>query len=136
MCDSSLPDTKIRLHHPSPSGKTVGYSDPCIAPLVQTLNDGGFQTIASCCGHGRNFASNVLFEDGPTNPFGIMIFRTFQEWNEATAFLLGHNPDQISHARWEAFHREFSQRYKEAMEGHDRREANQYDMLKNNEHIH
>lgn len=27
--------------------------DACIAPLVKALNDGGIETIASCCGHGK-----------------------------------------------------------------------------------
>ena len=34
------------------SGKTV-YVDPCIKGLVEALNDGGFATINSCCGHGQ-----------------------------------------------------------------------------------
>jgi len=42
----------IRLHHPTPRGFTTAEVDTCIAPLIQALNDGGFQTIASCCGHG------------------------------------------------------------------------------------
>ena len=29
------------------------WCDPCIAPLVQALNDAGLRTIASCCGHGH-----------------------------------------------------------------------------------
>ena len=40
-----------------------GYCDPCIHPLVQTLNDGGFVTIASCCGHGK-VLGRVTFIDG------------------------------------------------------------------------
>jgi hypothetical protein len=32
--------------------KTIGV-DRCIAPLVKALNDAGYQTLASCCGHGR-----------------------------------------------------------------------------------
>lgn len=27
--------------------------DSCIAPLVKALNDGGVETVASCCGHGK-----------------------------------------------------------------------------------
>lgn len=36
------------------------WCDPCLEPLVRALNDGGLQTIASCCGHGRRPASVVL----------------------------------------------------------------------------
>ncbi len=27
------------------------WCDPCLAPLVTALNDGGQVTVASCCGH-------------------------------------------------------------------------------------
>lgn len=27
--------------------------DACIAPIVKALNDGGVETVQSCCGHGR-----------------------------------------------------------------------------------
>ena len=27
--------------------------DECIQPFVQLLNDNGFQTVASCCGHNK-----------------------------------------------------------------------------------
>jgi hypothetical protein len=39
------------------------WADPCLAPLVQALNDGGQRTIASCCGHGRRPASIILDDD-------------------------------------------------------------------------
>lgn len=53
----------IRLHHATPSGRTEGFCDPCIAPLVQALNDAGLQTVASCCGHGHQPPS-IALEDG------------------------------------------------------------------------
>jgi len=37
--------------------------DKCIAPLVKVLNQGGFRTIASCCGHGHRPGS-IIFADG------------------------------------------------------------------------
>lgn len=37
--------------------------DKCIAPLVRVLNDNGFPTIASCCGHGRR-PGNIALGDG------------------------------------------------------------------------
>lgn len=42
------------------------WCDPCIAPLVKALNDGGVPTVASCCGHKRTTHSfgNICLTDG------------------------------------------------------------------------
>lgn len=37
--------------------------DPCIAPLVKALNDGGLPTVASCCGHGER-PGKIALKDG------------------------------------------------------------------------
>ncbi len=37
--------------------------DECIQPIVQLFNDYGMQTMASCCGHGKQNTSIVL-KDG------------------------------------------------------------------------
>lgn len=37
--------------------------DSCIFSLVKTLNDNGFTTIASCCGHGHR-PGVITLEDG------------------------------------------------------------------------
>jgi hypothetical protein len=34
-------------------GHKIVDVDECIAPLVKALNDGGYRTLASCCGHGK-----------------------------------------------------------------------------------
>lgn len=39
------------------------WCDPCLAPLITALNDGGLPTVASCCGHGENPGS-VALADG------------------------------------------------------------------------
>lgn len=39
------------------------WCDPCIAPLVKALNEGGIPTVASCCGHGTHLGS-IALEDG------------------------------------------------------------------------
>jgi len=36
--------------------------DACIAPLVQALNDIGWTTVASCCGHGERPAEIKLLD--------------------------------------------------------------------------
>lgn len=54
MCNHDLPDTVI-------DNRT--FCDPCIAPLVKALNDGGFSTVASCCGHGHNPTMIGLADD-------------------------------------------------------------------------
>jgi len=42
--------------------KYVGV-DSCIADFVQMLNDNGIETVASCCGHGKQPASIILRND-------------------------------------------------------------------------
>lgn len=37
--------------------------DSCIADLVLLLNNNGFKTVASCCGHGIR-PGNIALEDG------------------------------------------------------------------------
>ena len=56
-------DARVKLHHPTKRGYIFAGVDPCIAPLVQTLNDAGLQTIASCCGHGHQPVW-IALEDG------------------------------------------------------------------------
>lgn len=53
----------IRLAHPRKDGIQTASADPCIQTLVQALNDGGFQTVNSCCGHGIR-PGWVALEDG------------------------------------------------------------------------
>lgn len=36
---------------PERQGRDEVWCDPCIAPIVKALNDGGLPTVASCCGH-------------------------------------------------------------------------------------
>lgn len=45
---------------PMPGVHKGVWCDPCIAPLVKALNDGGLPTVASCCGHGKRSGSIVL----------------------------------------------------------------------------
>ena len=51
--------------------------DSCIVPFVQALNDAGFETIASCCGHGR-VPGRISFRDG--REFIIMSFDEAQQF--------------------------------------------------------
>lgn len=37
--------------------------DNCIEPLVRALNENGFSTDASCCGHGHR-PGNIMLSDG------------------------------------------------------------------------
>jgi hypothetical protein len=39
------------------------WCDPCIAPIVKALNDGGLPTVASCCGHGER-DGRITLADG------------------------------------------------------------------------
>jgi hypothetical protein len=56
------------------NGTPTVYCDPCIAPLVAALNDGGLPTVASCCGHGKSVGS-IALRDGRE----LIIAATFQE---------------------------------------------------------
>jgi len=53
----------INLAHTTTKGHTIAGVDKCIAPLVQSLNDCGLQTIASCCGHNHQ-PGRISLEDG------------------------------------------------------------------------
>lgn len=61
-------DTLEPLGTPRPCancGKTpgIGGIDPCIIPMVDALNAGGIETVASCCGHGHR-PGNIILADG------------------------------------------------------------------------
>jgi len=51
-----------------------GYCDPEIRDMVQCLNDGGFETIASCSGHGHRPAT-IALRDGRE----ILLLRNYKE---------------------------------------------------------
>lgn len=53
MCNREIPDFEV----------LAGVScDPCLAPIVRALNEGGVRTrtVASCCGHGERLGSIAL----------------------------------------------------------------------------
>ncbi len=52
----------------------VAYVDPEIQELIQVLNDGGFETIASCSGHGHR-PGTIALRDGRE----ILILRNYTE---------------------------------------------------------
>ncbi|WP_202033170.1 hypothetical protein [Nocardioides sp. WS12] len=52
------------------------WCDPCIAPLIKALNDGGLRTIASCCGH-EHGPGNVMLVDGR-----VLIVLPDREWGD------------------------------------------------------
>lgn len=58
MCRQGSKPAVVTLH----DGRRIGV-DPCIASLVQALNDAGFHTRASCCGHGLQ-PTNIILKDG------------------------------------------------------------------------
>jgi hypothetical protein len=39
------------------------WCDPCIAPLVEALNESDLPTVASCCGHGKR-PGKIALVDG------------------------------------------------------------------------
>jgi hypothetical protein len=63
------------------------WCDPCLAPLVLALNDNGFPTVASCCGHGTQPA-NVALADGR------QVFVADPEWAEAIWTAIAAKRDQ------------------------------------------
>lgn len=63
MCKWGIEATQVKLAHPKTDGRTHAPVDPCIASIAQALNDCGLQTIASCCGHGKQ-PGKIALEDG------------------------------------------------------------------------
>lgn len=63
MCEWGIEATQVKLANPRSSGRTHVPVDPCIAQIVQALNDAGIPTMASCCGHGKNFG-RISLADG------------------------------------------------------------------------
>ena len=45
--------TLVTLTVPNRHGNQVVSVDMCIAPIIQAFNDVGLETVASCCGHGK-----------------------------------------------------------------------------------
>lgn len=62
MCDHG--DT-VPMWLPSVAANGWRYRpvDRCIAPLVAALRGAGFETVASCCGHG-NRPTSIALADG------------------------------------------------------------------------
>lgn len=63
MCDHKNRETAMTVLRRDADGAPTVWCDPCLAPLVGALNDGGIRTVASCCGHGRR-PGNVILADG------------------------------------------------------------------------
>ena len=63
MCRHGIKATQVRLAEPRSDGRTHAPVDPCIGPLVQALNDSGFLTTSSCCGHDHR-PGTITLKDG------------------------------------------------------------------------
>lgn len=63
MCQHGIKAEQVRLARARSDGRTHAPVDPCIAPLVQVLNDGGMLTTSSCCGHGQR-PGTITLADG------------------------------------------------------------------------
>jgi len=66
MCDHAEREAAMVIIEGTPiPGVTtkVGSCDPCLLPLIQALNDAGFYTVASCCGHTRR-PGRITLADG------------------------------------------------------------------------
>ena len=72
--------------------------DLCLKHLLRVINEGGFKTIASCCGHGHQ-PGNIMLADGRE----IFIM---PDWNSARQLSnlfrgingeLAHNPGILDH---------------------------------------
>ncbi len=75
----------------------VAHADPEIAGIVQTLNDGGFQTKASCSGHGFR-PGNIALCDGRE----LIIARNFKEARRIDRlFSLSINGERIASDEWQ-----------------------------------
>ncbi len=83
MCNCKPDDIEnnvpIQLHHENIVGHRTVRVDPCIAPLVQSLNAAGYQTTSSCCGHNHQ-PGNIRLEDGRW----ILVVKDFETMNRIT----------------------------------------------------
>ncbi len=63
MCEWGIMAIQMKLVKPRNDGRTHIPVDPCIATIVQALNDADIETVASCCGHGKR-PGNIILGDG------------------------------------------------------------------------
>lgn len=66
MCDHTPRETAMVVLDPGTPerhGRDGVWCDPCLAPLIRALNDGGVRTVASCCGHGA-VPGSIILADG------------------------------------------------------------------------
>ena len=61
--DDQRTDLRIKLDCVHGQGAPGVYIDPCLAQIVQALNDAGIPTRSSCCGHGK-VVGCIALEDG------------------------------------------------------------------------
>ena len=64
---------KERILMRLPGGTRDEAIDPCLAPIVKALNDGGILTAASCCGHGGGMG-DIWLDDG-------RVLAVFDDWD-------------------------------------------------------
>lgn len=62
MCEQNIDAVQVNLARMREDGRTHAPVDPCIAPIVQALNDAGLPTRASCCGHGKQPGRITLWD--------------------------------------------------------------------------
>ena len=67
-------DCKISVVERNAAGIPTVWCDWCLGPLVQTLNQAGMRTVASCCGHGQRPPA-IMLEDGRE----VIIARSYEE---------------------------------------------------------
>lgn len=90
MCDYANRETAMTVLYRDATGQPTVWCDPCLAPLVRALNDGGLPTVASCCGHGRH-PSRVTLADGrevfvaPDRAAALRVSAAFPDINTPTS---------------------------------------------------
>ena len=68
MCDPLEPKVMLtvwvpaELSHTGEGREEQKPIDPCIAPIVKALNEGGVITVSSCCGHGVEDGTIALLD--------------------------------------------------------------------------
>lgn len=63
MCNHENREAAMTVTSRDETGTATVWCDPCLAPLIRVLNNGGIGTIASCCGHGE-YPGWVMLTDG------------------------------------------------------------------------
>lgn len=84
MCNEPDREGAMAVIRRDEDGEPTVWCDPCLADLIDALNDPPHRTVASCCGHGHRPGS-IILADGRV----LLVCKDLAEADAITA----HYPD-------------------------------------------